>query len=150
MRDREVNASRAAATLHLPARAQTVALARRHVREQLSAWDLDALVDAVVLLTSEVVTNMIIHSGGDGHLEMQRHGAGVRVTIIDTSPVMPTQRRHSTTATTGRGCQLLQDLSDDWGSETHGTGKAVWFIATAGHDPWAGVDAGSLLAEADQ
>jgi anti-sigma regulatory factor (Ser/Thr protein kinase) len=147
---RDVHVSEpAASSLELPATAQTVSVARRHVRLQLAAWDLETLTDTVVLLTSEVVTNMLIHTGGDGRLELTREGDGVRVTIIDTSPVLPSQRRHSTTATTGRGCRLLQDLSDAWGAEPRGAGKAVWFTASAGRDPWAELDAHALLSEAD-
>jgi anti-sigma regulatory factor (Ser/Thr protein kinase) len=139
----------AAPLLALPAAAQTASMARRHVLRQLTAWDLDSLSDTVLLLTSELVTNVLIHTGADGHLEMQRVGAGVRITIVDSSPVLPAQRRHSTSATTGRGCQLLQNLSHDWGAEQRGSGKAVWFTAMPGHDPWADFDTDALLSEAD-
>ncbi len=138
-----------AAVLPLPASAQTVSLARRHVRQQLAAWQLEELVDTVVLLTSELVTNVLIHTAGDGQLEIARRGGGVVVTVVDGSPVLPAQRRRSTTATTGRGCRLLQDLSDDWGVEPRGAGKAVWFTATTGHDPWAEIDVAALLDAAE-
>ena len=80
---------------------------------------------------------------------MLREGDGVRITIVDSSPVLPTQRRQSMTATTGRGCRLLEDLSDDWGTERRGAGKAVWFTASVGHDPWARFHADSLFDGVD-
>lgn len=70
-----------APSLELPATAQTVSLARRHVRQQLMVWGLEGLIDTVVLLTSELTTNVLIHTGADGQSEMLREGDGVRVTI---------------------------------------------------------------------
>jgi anti-sigma regulatory factor (Ser/Thr protein kinase) len=122
----------------LPADGRAAGLARSVVRERLHGWDLDDLLDAAVLLTSEVVANVIVHTDSAPALGLTRDGAGVRVTVLDESPAPPLRRRHSTTATTGRGLQLLQDLADDWGWDRVSSGKAVWFVLRGGHDPWAG------------
>lgn len=119
------------------------------MRELLSAWSLDDVSDAVVLLTSELVTNVLLHTADGGQLLVQREGGGVRVTVIDMSPVLPAQRRYSSTATTGRGCRLMNDLADEWGAEPQGSGKAVWFVISGAEDPWAAFDADALLADAD-
>ena len=121
----------------LPADGRAAGLARRVVRERLQSWHLEDLLDAAVLLTSEVVANVIVHTNSAPALGLSRDGAGVRVTVVDESPVPPLRRRHSSTATTGRGLQLLQDLADDWGWDRVRSGKAVWFVLRGGHDPWA-------------
>jgi anti-sigma regulatory factor (Ser/Thr protein kinase) len=101
--------------------------ARRVVRRQLQSWELDDLLDTAMLLTSEVVTNVIVHTASAPTLGLARDGAGLRVTVVDGSPVPPRRRWHSATATTGRGLQMLQELADEWGWDPVGDGKAVWF-----------------------
>ncbi len=113
--------------LSLPPRLEAATQARRHVRQRLIAWQLDDLVDPVVLLTSEVVTNALLHAGTVITVAVRRDGQGVRVEVGDGSGVQPVQRRRSTTATTGRGVQLLESVSDGWGSTAVGEGKLVWF-----------------------
>jgi len=113
--------------LSLPPRLEAATQARRHVRQKLVAWELDDLVDPVVLLTSEVVTNALLHAGTVITVAVRRDGQGVRVEVGDGSGVQPVQRRRSTTATTGRGVQLLESVSDGWGSTAAGEGKLVWF-----------------------
>jgi anti-sigma regulatory factor (Ser/Thr protein kinase) len=135
--------------LELPAQAAAAGTARTHVRRVLLEWGLTELTDSVVLLVSEVVTNAILHAGSASSLCVERTDAGVRVSVTDSSPVMPAPRRRSSSAMTGRGCQLLNDLADSWGAEPYEGGKQVWFVVTNGRDAWAEFDADALLAEAD-
>lgn len=106
------------------------AAARALVRQRLRDWDLEHLQDAAVLLTSELVTNVLLHTTGLPTLAVDRIPHGVRVSVADTSPVLPAPRRHSTEATTGRGVHLLEQLADDWGCQRRPGGKAVWFTVT--------------------
>jgi anti-sigma regulatory factor (Ser/Thr protein kinase) len=111
----------------LPADGRAAGLARRFVRTRLAEWELDDLLDTAVLLTSEVVTNVIVHTASSPSLQLTRAGGGIRVTVLDDSPVPPRLRGHSSNATTGRGLRMLQELADDWGWSPTGNGKAVWF-----------------------
>lgn len=113
--------------LVLQPRLDAAALARRHARQLLVGWGLDELVDPVLLLTSEVVTNALLHSGTTLSVSVRRDGPGVRVSVEDGSSVPPVQRRHSTSASTGRGVQLLSSIADEWSWEATPTGKVVWF-----------------------
>lgn len=113
--------------LSLPPRLEAATQARRHVRQHLVAWELDDLVDPVVLLTSELVTNALLHARPVITVSVRRDGAGVRVEVGDGSGVQPVHRRRSDTATTGRGVQLLDSVSDGWGCTALGEGKLVWF-----------------------
>lgn len=112
----------------LQPRLDAASLARRHVRALLVQWGLAGLLDPVLLLTSEVVTNALLHSGTTLAVTVERDGAGVRVAVEDGSDVPPVQRRHSPTASTGRGVQLLGSIADDWGWQPTSTGKTVWFV----------------------
>jgi anti-sigma regulatory factor (Ser/Thr protein kinase) len=121
----------------LPADGRAAGAARRFVRNQLTRWQLDGLIDTAVLLTSEVVTNAIMHTASAPSLGLARSGAGVRVTVVDGSAVPPRRQWHSTSATTGRGLRMLEELADEWGWNPRGAGKAVWFRLGAGPRPGA-------------
>lgn len=133
----------------LPPAAQSVVTARRHVRDVLRRWGCDDLVDAALLLTSEIVTNAVLHARTVVELAVSRTADGVRVDVSDGSPLLPSARSHgSNLATTGRGLQLLESLAVTWNSEPTGSGKTVWFTLRNGEDPWAGfTDADWLGAE---
>lgn len=126
----------------LAADGRAAAQARRLVRQCLGAWGMTELEDTAVLLTSELVTNVLIHTSSPPRLSITRAGVGVRVTISDDSPVIPRQRRQTFEATTGRGVRLLAQLADDWGCEPEPEGgKTVWFVLTGAADPWAAFSA---------
>jgi anti-sigma regulatory factor (Ser/Thr protein kinase) len=123
--------------LQLPTDPSAGRLARGFVLSLLGAWGLEDLCDTVVLLTSEVVTNAVLHAASPLAVQVTRLDDGVRVAVTDGSSSQPARRRHSQEATTGRGLRLLDDLSAQWGSEANAAGKTVWFVATTASDPWA-------------
>jgi anti-sigma regulatory factor (Ser/Thr protein kinase) len=114
----------------------------------LEQWHLDALVDTARLLTSELVTNAVLHARTDMVLTVEEREGGVRIAVTDHSPVSPALRRHSPTSTTGRGLRLLNQLADNWSVEDDNGGKTVWFTLTSDRDPWAGFEDFEALAEA--
>ncbi len=115
--------------VELPNAPASVSSARRVVARALREWSLPHLHDTAALLTSELVTNAVLHAGTDLRVEVQRDGAVVRVTVYDGSPQQARRRRHGVHAGTGRGLGLLATLSTDWGSEPSAPPyrKAVWF-----------------------
>lgn len=122
--------------LDIESRLDGAAVARRYVNARLVAWGLADLTDPVLLLTSELVTNALLHSGTTLRLSVQRDGVGVLVEVSDGSSVPPAKRRLSATAVTGRGVRLLDLVSDSWGWSPTDTGKRVWFRVRAGAE-WA-------------
>jgi len=126
--------------LELPADPTAAGLARAFVTARLVRWELGELREAVILLTSEVVTNAVVHAAGPAVLRLTRLADGVRLEVTDGSPAGPARRQHSQQATTGRGLRLLEDLADEWGWQptvvgpTVGSqavnGKTVWFEST--------------------
>ena len=116
----------------LPPSARSVPQAREHIVTTLRRWHLEQLTDTARLLTSELVTNAVLHAHTPMTLAMESTDTGVRVSVSDGSPIPPALRRHSLTATTGRGLRLLDQLSDAWSVDDSNGGKTVWFTLSSG------------------
>lgn len=120
--------------------------ARRFVSELLEDRHHD-VIDAAVLLTSEVVSNAIVHGRSGPTVAVQLAPDRVRVEVSDASPVLPVRKHYGLEATTGRGLMLLETIATAWGVEPLESGKRVWFdleVATA-----ADVAAGPAVTAAD-
>lgn len=115
--------------LELPGAPASVRSARRLVAEALRSWELEHLEEPAVLLTSELVTNSVLHARTKLAVEVGRTAEVVRVVVRDGSRRRPLQRRHDVTAATGRGLGLLDAVAWRWGCEDAPPpyAKAVWF-----------------------
>ncbi|MFH9672574.1 SpoIIE family protein phosphatase [Streptomyces sp. NPDC017405] len=115
---------------------ERIAEARRHLRELLHDWASAEQVDAAVLLVSEMVTNVLVHTDADALLlaEVTCEGDGrrLRVEVFDTGDDLPHKRRPGELASSGRGLMLIELLADTWGVEPRGEGKSIWFAL---HEP---------------
>lgn len=109
-------------------------LARRFVRDALQATGASAdLVDRVELLTSEIVTNLVVHVGAPGELALETSPGVLRVRVRDHSDRRPVMGPGARDATGGRGLVIVAAVSDTWGvDEFPGDGKAVWFELALG------------------
>ncbi|MER6710928.1 MULTISPECIES: ATP-binding protein [unclassified Streptomyces] len=109
--------------------------ARRALRELLRQWGRPGrsdLPDIAELLTSELVTNAIVHTDHDAVLTATVGPRGLRVEVRDFVARRPRLRLPVTDdGTNGRGLFLVQSLADAWGVRAHGVGKAVWFELAA-------------------
>jgi anti-sigma regulatory factor (Ser/Thr protein kinase) len=128
------------------------AAARRFVRDTLRSWELagdrgspgeraewtqrDALVDDAVLLTSELVTNAVLHAGTPVQVTCRLLGdlsdGAVEIAVLDRRPAQLRPDRPHTAAeaaerTNGRGLQLPFELATAWGVTYARAAKAVWF-----------------------
>ncbi|HET9731227.1 MAG TPA: ATP-binding protein [Acidimicrobiales bacterium] len=117
--------------------------ARAFTRRALQDARWPGPVDDVVLLVSEVVANVALHARTEGRLALFLRGSVLRAEIHDRSPVAPHRRSYGADATTGRGLQLVEVLTDASGFDVSSHGKAVWFeidsvrrvpAAAVGHD----------------
>ena len=119
------------------------AAARRFVRDTLRSWELagrsgdhDPLVDDAVLLTSELVTNAVLHAGTPVQVTCRLIGSepdgAVEIAVLDRqpsrlSPDLPPTAAEASERTNGRGLQLPFQLASVWGVTYARTAKAVWF-----------------------
>ncbi|MHB1488562.1 MAG: ATP-binding protein [Acidimicrobiales bacterium] len=97
----------------------------------------------VKLLTSELVTNAVFHARTDIEVKVVVDQIAVNVTVRDHSTSPPSPSRPPLDATNGRGLQIVEDLSSDWGSEPTEDGKVVWFELTVPVDSSTGAPASS-------
>ena len=112
----------------------SVGVARSLVRDSLAGFDGDAR-DVALLLTSELVTNAILHARTPVQLGVLVDGGRALVCVADRLPESPalSPRAHSHDRPGGRGLALVEDLADTWGTTTYTGGKTVWFVLqTAG------------------
>jgi anti-sigma regulatory factor (Ser/Thr protein kinase) len=119
------------------------AAARRFVRETLRLWELtgrsarqDALVDDAILLTSELVTNAVLHAGTPVQVTCRLVGdqldTAVEIAVLDRRPSqlhpdVPHTAAEAAERTSGRGLQLPSELASAWGVTYARAAKAVWF-----------------------
>jgi len=106
--------------------------ARRALRELLRHWGRPGRSEIAELLTSELVTNALIHTDHDAVLIATVEPHGLRVEVRDFVARRPRLRVPiADDGTHGRGLVLVQSLADAWGVRAHGVGKAVWFELAA-------------------
>jgi len=123
---------RLAPRLQVPSQATSVPAARRWVADHLADLPGD-LVDTAALLTSELVTNAVLHAGTDIMLSIHRGDRRVRVDVADGNPVGPVVKDYGPAAATGRGLTLLDRLASSWGTRPIiPRGKVVWFELPVG------------------
>ncbi|MGW4649546.1 SpoIIE family protein phosphatase [Kitasatospora sp. NPDC004289] len=103
-----------------------VGRARHFTREVLAAWGLDVLADHAELLTSELITNALVHAGRPVEMRIFRDRLlTVEVTDVDARP--PRLRVAEEADEGGRGMYLVNELAHRWGTRVTDTGKVVWY-----------------------
>jgi PAS domain S-box-containing protein len=129
---RAVITARAAATFEPVGR--SVATARGFVRDTLQGWGLGDIVDDAVVLTSELVTNAVVHAGTSAEVLCLREEHAVRVEVADRYPErelplhdggLPPPGNHDREG--GRGLLLCSALATRWGVDYTASDKRVWF-----------------------
>jgi anti-sigma regulatory factor (Ser/Thr protein kinase) len=118
-------------TLSIPGRPEHVREARAFVTRVLG--ERSPIADVAVLLTSEIVTNAVMHSNscsadGTVRLVVIEIGDGIRVEVADdgsdlSSPVV----KGDLYASDGHGLFLVQSLAHQWGYVRDEIGTTVWF-----------------------
>ncbi len=111
----------------LPARPQSVRVARAFVVSSVSSCGCEQLGDVAELLVSEMVTNAVVHGDGEVAVRVLGNGECVRVEVDDRCADPAVLRHPGAAATSGRGMMLVSELADRWGNEAGEHGKTVWF-----------------------
>jgi anti-sigma regulatory factor (Ser/Thr protein kinase) len=101
---------------------------REHLRGQVPA---DVLHTAE-LLTTELISNVVVHARSAIHLGLSWDARNLLVTVQDHDPASPVERhRHGLDheRETGRGLQIIASLADDfgWSRLPDTAGKVMWF-----------------------
>ena len=116
-------------TTVLPAGLQAARAARARISLLAARWPTETL-DVARLLTTELVTNAVLHGEGDVRLTVRGADHAVRVEVTDGNPDMrpmaggsESRPRHEG----GHGLKIVAAIADDWGTSRNDTGKTVWF-----------------------
>jgi DNA-binding NarL/FixJ family response regulator len=119
----------------LPAEPLSASQARDAVTNALITTVSDTSLDTLVLLTSELVTNVVTHARSRCHLGVELFDEVVRVSVSDESGVPLEVRTVGSDSESGRGLALVEMLSSNWGVVNRTAGKTVWFEVprTASH-----------------
>lgn len=111
-----------------PSELSSIPQARHFVRSSVSDYLPVHALDTVELLTSEVVTNAVLHADSDPVVEVAAEGGTVRISVQDQNPAWPSPKRVCDDATSGRGLALVDTMADAWGVESlPKEGKRIWF-----------------------
>jgi PAS domain S-box-containing protein len=105
----------------------SVPAGRRFVAALLDEWDCAHLTDTATLLTSEILTNAVVHGLGPVRLRLRRTEAEVAVVVSDRGRYQPQPRLAGPDDESGRGLGLLEVLAASWGARATEDGKDVWF-----------------------
>ncbi|MFE1011361.1 SpoIIE family protein phosphatase [Streptomyces sp. NPDC058794] len=125
---------------------ERIATAREHLRDLLHDWPSEDQLDASVLLLSEMLTNVLVHTDADALLVAEVTGEPgerrIRVEVTDSGDDLPHKRRPGEMASSGRGLMLVEMLADEWGVAPRGDGKSIWYEVYESTAPEAGLGGG--------
>lgn len=119
--------------LLLPAVPPSIARARHWIADLARRAQAGPAAErTLALLTSEVLTNAIVHTGATAPIAVSAEirDDAVRVAVTDTDTTLPVVRPTSPGRPGGNGMRIVDTLSSTWGVDVHpGVGKTVWFEA---------------------
>jgi anti-sigma regulatory factor (Ser/Thr protein kinase) len=117
------------------------AQARARITEMCQAWGVNQVLDAALIVASELVTNAVVHAAnsvhasGVVHMTVLLRRMQLHLVVRDGNPDPP-RRTQSKIQTMngisledgGRGLPLLDAVCRAWGHLSNHNGKAVWAI----------------------
>jgi anti-sigma regulatory factor (Ser/Thr protein kinase) len=112
----------------LPPEPTSARACRRFITTTLDEWGADAVADDAALLSSELVTNAVLHARTEIRVEILLDEGVLRVEVHDLDPRLPSVRSYSVMSGTGRGLSLVEHTAESWSAEAlPDGGKKVWF-----------------------
>lgn len=115
------------ASVELPQAPDSAGKARTFVRQTLEQWRRNAVIDDALLLSTELVTNAVVHAHSAVNLRVLVFPERVRVEVSDTGGGALQLRAPGADALNGRGLLLVEELSRTWGTSADRDEKVVWF-----------------------
>ncbi len=108
--------------------------APRHARTLLRAaateWEVnEEIYEDAAMIVTELVANAVDHARSSSTLTIDLDDHGLRVAVRDTCAAgVPHLAPADPHAPRGRGLQMVDALSTNWGVTRHGDGKTVWAV----------------------
>lgn len=114
------------AILHLEPVVESTPVARHWIAAHLRELPAD-VSSCAALLTSELVTNAVLHAATPMCVTLHILPDRIRVDVADGNASFPAIKDYGRDAATGRGLTLFNTLASDWGVQAVDGGKIVWF-----------------------
>lgn len=95
----------------------------------------DSLIDDVVLVATELVTNAVRHGSGPVLLTLEKKGDDLIIAVTGAASGDPHMRSAPTEAPSGRGLAIAAALADEWGWHREGEQVTVWARLRSPADP---------------
>jgi anti-sigma regulatory factor (Ser/Thr protein kinase) len=98
------------------------------VRSFIEEYELCEEPEVALLVLSELVTNAVMHGATPIQVSVSGEPGKLRIDVADgdTHSPRPELRVGNADQTGGRGLQIVNALSRQWGTTTHAHGKSVW------------------------
>jgi anti-sigma regulatory factor (Ser/Thr protein kinase) len=122
-----------------------ITVVRHEVKARLEPGSLGDRVHGFVLAINEVITNVVLHGGGQGRIVLSRTRAAVHCTVTDSGPGIPEQFRRPPSVPEafevgGRGIWLAYQLCDEVTMATGPIGTTIELSVTLpGRDTTSGL-----------
>lgn len=111
-----------------PAASTSAPKARRTIRDAVEGRLDPDVLDTVLLLTTELVSNAAACAPTPFDLRISCEKDVLLVEVADTNPALPRPAGYDPDARSGRGLLLVDALADSWGATPASPrGKIVWF-----------------------
>jgi DNA-binding NarL/FixJ family response regulator len=114
------------ATVSLDRSASSPGAARRFAHATVDQWGRHDLLDAALLVVSELVTNAVTHAGSECRVRLQLSSSVLRIEVADIGSGSPEPQPPTMTEEHGRGLLLVSAMSSAWGIDPLDDGKVVW------------------------
>jgi anti-sigma regulatory factor (Ser/Thr protein kinase) len=105
--------------------------ARAFVADAMRGAD-PTVLDAAVLMVSELATNAVVHTTSPFGIGVDRNDHEVRISVTDHGHGTPHLRHASATDTDGRGLGIVAAFAIEWGVDQGSDFKTVWFTVPLG------------------
>lgn len=131
-----VSADKRSFQLNLAGVAADPRTARVELRRCLGLSMSAQFLDDAELLTSELVTNAVVHVGRAFSVQGSCDGTTLRVEVsdlLDTLVALVPVGEERTIG--GRGLRIVENLASRWGTDLSPPGKTVWFELLALSEP---------------
>jgi len=120
----------------LPFNTTAPGLARGRLQDFVSENRLDATLERLLLISSELVSNALLH--GRPPLSMgcdcDCHRVLIEVSDGDAETASVARRTPDDSIPGGHGLNIVDALADSWGTELRTPGKSVWASVSDGSD----------------
>ena len=110
----------------MPESTSSAAAARKWLRDVVADDVSTRVLDDVVLVASELVTNAIVHAHSGVHVLVGPWNGGLHLEVTDKGPGTPSLSTTASAGVGGRGLRIVDDVTSAWGVRSSPTSKTVW------------------------